>query len=252
MTEIGVAPRFDMGRVVNRTFGVISRNWQTLGGLALLLGTVPQGLVQSAQIMSQGSSGSPFGPLYWVNVVVSLLSSCLLQAAVIHGTFADLNGRRSSLGESLGTGLRFVLPVLGAGIVGGVCVALGIVLLIVPGVLIGLAWIVAIPVIVVERTGVFGSFARSAALTRNHRGSIFGLFVVYWLVLTVLAALVGVLTVGLGMTASGGRSIAAVIPTAILSGVIGLVGATGIASIYYELRNIKEGIGPDALASVFD
>jgi hypothetical protein len=31
-----------------------------------------------------------------------------------------------------------------------------------------------------------------------------------------------------------------------------VLNAASIASIYYELRVIKEGIGPEALASVFD
>ena len=31
-----------------------------------------------------------------------------------------------------------------------------------------------------------------------------------------------------------------------------VIAAAGIASIYYELRVIKEGIGPEALAAVFD
>jgi len=31
-----------------------------------------------------------------------------------------------------------------------------------------------------------------------------------------------------------------------------VIASAGVASIYYELRSIKEGIGPEALASVFD
>jgi hypothetical protein len=31
-----------------------------------------------------------------------------------------------------------------------------------------------------------------------------------------------------------------------------IIGSTFVAAIYYELRQIKEGIGPEALASVFD
>ena len=31
-----------------------------------------------------------------------------------------------------------------------------------------------------------------------------------------------------------------------------LVGATGVASVYYELRQVKEGVGAEQLAAVFD
>jgi hypothetical protein len=30
-----------------------------------------------------------------------------------------------------------------------------------------------------------------------------------------------------------------------------LIGAAGVASIYYELRLVKEGVGPEQLAAVF-
>jgi hypothetical protein len=31
-----------------------------------------------------------------------------------------------------------------------------------------------------------------------------------------------------------------------------LIAAAGVASIYYELRSTKDGIGPESLAAVFD
>jgi hypothetical protein len=31
-----------------------------------------------------------------------------------------------------------------------------------------------------------------------------------------------------------------------------LISYTGLAVIYYELRRLKEGVGPEALASIFD
>jgi len=32
----------------------------------------------------------------------------------------------------------------------------------------------------------------------------------------------------------------------------GIIGSTFLASVYYELRQIKEGVGPEVLAAVFD
>jgi hypothetical protein len=31
-----------------------------------------------------------------------------------------------------------------------------------------------------------------------------------------------------------------------------MVSTAGVATIYYELRSVKEGVGPEQLASVFD
>ena len=38
----------------------------------------------------------------------------------------------------------------------------------------------------------------------------------------------------------------------LLSAVLSLIGTTGVASIYFELRSIKEGVGARDLAAVFD
>ena len=66
-----------------------------------------------------------------------------------------------------------------------------------PGVLLALAWSVAAPVLVMERTGVFGAFTRSAELTRNHRGAIFALAILAGVVGFIIQALAtGIVRVG--------------------------------------------------------
>ena len=124
----------------------------------------------------------------------------------------------------------------------------------VPGVMLALAWMVAVPAEVVERTGVFGAFSRSAALTRNHRWSLLGLYAVYFilsLILTLtLLALTGGFQAAAQVVSRGSPALLAVM--AVLHVIQSVIGSAGIAAIYYELRSIKEGIGPEALAAVFD
>jgi hypothetical protein len=120
-----------------------------------------------------------------------------------------------------------------------------------------LAWIVAVPAEVVERTGIFAAFGRSADLTRNHRGAIFGLAIAYWLVIWIIAMVAGVTVMALTFRggnagAFGGERVGLAIFMTAYQVVLGALGATGVASVYYELRSIKEGIGPEALASVFE
>jgi hypothetical protein len=131
-------------------------------------------------------------------------------------------------------------------------------------IMVAVAWCVIFPAQVVERAGVLGSFTRSGQLTKNNRWRIFGLFVLWGIVSSVVQ---GVLTnlVGAG-SASSLAAAQATSPAAALAafgpaywvivavmGVVGaMVGSAGVAVVYYELRRIKEGIGPEALASVFD
>jgi hypothetical protein len=158
------------------------------------------------------------------------------------------------------TGLRFLLPLAGIGLVTAVGQGIGFVLLIVPGVILSLAWSVAAPAEVVEQTGVFGSIGRSVDLTRNHRGAIFALWVVYLAVqFAVQTAIRFALGIGIGATnllthdgIFGSFLITSTVYSLVERTLFGAVSAAGIASVYYELREIKDGVGAQQLAAVFD
>jgi|WetSurMetagenome_2_1015567.scaffolds.fasta_scaffold74583_3 hypothetical protein len=238
-------PRFDMGRVIQRTFGTVGRNWVTFALLALPFSVIPQALlqIQIAGIRTGASTSMlGFGGLL---SLIALVGGFILEAGLTYGSVLDLNGRRPSFGECLSVGLRNILPLIGLGILMGLAVAAGFILFIVPGVLMALAWSVAVPSLVVERTGVFGAFSRSADLTRNHRGAIFILSVAFWILSLVIGIVVGAVFAFTGPEVN-------VAVLGVVRGAETLIGAAGIASIYYELRSIKEGVGPEALAAVFD
>ena len=63
---------------------------------------------------------------------------------------------------------------LGVAVIVGVLVAVGLMLLVVPGVFAYLILVLAAPVAVMERGAVGASLRRSALLTRGHRGRILG------------------------------------------------------------------------------
>ena len=63
----------------------------------------------------------------------------------------------------------------------GIGVGIGIVLLIVPGVWLGTIWGLALPALLVERTGVFGALGRSRALVRGRFWAVLGLLVLAFL-----------------------------------------------------------------------
>jgi hypothetical protein len=246
MTAMAATPqRFDMGRVIQRTFGTVGRNWVTFGLLALPFSVIPQALLQ-VQIAGlrtgPNTSMVGFGGLL---SLIALVGGFLMEAGLTYGSVMDLNGRRPTFGDCLSVGLRYILPLIGLSILMGLAIAAGLVLFIVPGVLMALAWSVAVPSLVVERTGVFGAFSRSAELTRNHRGAIFLLMIAYMILSLVIGALAAAV-----MSIAGPEASVAVL--GVVRGAETLIGAAGVASIYYELRSIKEGVGPEALAAVFD
>ena len=115
-----------------------------------------------------------------------------------------------------------------------------------------------VPVCVVEHAGTIEAFGRSRELTSGYRWPIFFVCLIYFIIgliaLFTIGALIGVLlvltTTVLAEQASGAviQAVANVVGTMVSSVFL----STLIASIYHELRLIKEGVGPDALASVFN
>ncbi|MGH6999400.1 MAG: hypothetical protein ACREEO_14495, partial [Phenylobacterium sp.] len=136
----------------------------------------------------------------------------------------------------------------------GLGVIFGMLFLFVPGLILMVIWTVAAPVCVLERPGVFDSLSRSRNLTRGHRWPIFGLFVIYLVAYFVITLVLGGI-VGAGAAATGGESaisLASIIAATVSGALAGIVTSAGVASIYYELRVIKEGVGAAQLAAVFD
>jgi hypothetical protein len=275
MTAVAAQESFAIGRVINRLFGVLGRNLWLLLLLSVLLVGLPTAAVNVAQLsLFSVNTADPFGAarlaIGVVAFLVSIASNAVLQGAVIHVTVNDLSGRRPELGESLAVGLRYFLPLLGISLIAGIGCFIGAIFFIIPGVLLALALSVAAPAEVMERTGVFGALGRSFELTRNNRGSIFVLGLAYIVVMWIVEMVVGgvVATVGFSSIASSVRSASATpgqLPEGFrtiqwLSMGLGLVVSTllaslssvGVASIYFELRQVKEGVGAEQLAAVFD
>jgi hypothetical protein len=279
MTAVPAATGISMGRVIGRLFEVLGRNLLLFLLLSALLVGLPTGVFGYVQVsvtplLTPGTpAGDPsalmaslFSPLrIGIGVaawLASIIGNAVLQGAVIHATVSDLSGKRPTFGECLGTGFRFLLPLVAIGIIFAICCMFGFLIFIVPGVLLALAWCVAAPAEVMERVGVFGAFARSVELTRNNRGAIFGLAIAFgiaqWIVQTLLGT---VMSVGMGgYAAAAGPSSSAfqnlfvvqMVISLVVATVFASVGQAGIASLYSELRHAKEGVGVEQLAAVFD
>ena len=116
--------------------------------------------------------------------IVSLVGLYLVQGAVTVAV-QDVRDGRADL--SLGETLRRVQPNLGTlvltGIVAGLAIAIGLVLLIVPGLILLTWWAVFVPAIVLEGRGLSESLGRSRELVAGNFWPVLGLIVVVILIL---------------------------------------------------------------------
>jgi hypothetical protein len=258
--------RFEIARVLIRMTGVLSRNFRVLAVLALVLSGLPNLVIGMVERGFLSNPNTGVMGLFGFGWLFSLLIGALLQAALIHGTISDLNGRRASIGDCLNTAVRHVLPLIGIGIAMTVATFLGLFLFVVPGVILALALCVSAPVRVVEGLGVFSSLGRSGDLTRNHRGAILLMFILFGIGTFVLQALLGLMfgkeffgiaratgnDLFMGRSFIAAFDIRTMVINPLFQSLTALIGAAGVASIYFELRTIKEGIGIEALAAAFD
>lgn len=245
---------FDLGRVIQRTFTSIGQNAAVFFGASVILVGIPS----TISALGQGSltSDDPYSGFGFVmlGTVLYFIGLYLLQGMVVKAAVNGFNGKKTEFGDAFGAGVRMFFPLLGLSIVATLGTMLGYILLIVPGIILSVMWSVAAPAVVVEKRGVFDSLQRSRDLTRGYRWSVFGLIVIYVVLSWVIGLALGGLSVATGGTFTGGGPNLAVtlISGPLVNIVAGVFASAGVASLYYELRIAKEGVGADELASVFD
>lgn len=174
----------------------------------------------------------------------AFLTQLLATSAMMYGVVQELRGQPFSMAASLLAALRRLAPIIGITVCTGVAVFAGSMFLIVPGIILACALYVAIPACVAEHTDVLDSLSRSAVLTRGHRGEVFGVMLMYGVVLLVSGAVVAAAAV---FTGYGGFIIARETVGVIVGSFYGVVASV----LYYQLRAAREGVDLDKIAAVF-
>jgi hypothetical protein len=234
--------RFDFGRVTGRIFNLIGRNFTSFFFMALVFTGLPSIVINVIVTSASVDAGT------FLATVTLLIFSTLLQGALTRASLDDLSGKVVSAQAALGTSFTRFLPLLGLGILVYLGVIVGLILLIIPGVILILRWMVCAPALVAEGIGISKAMARSAELTDGHRWPIFGLTIIYFIIVLVLNSMADALTAGLGGSASTAGLIIRTANDAFQSMIV----TVGAASIYFELREIKEGVSVGEIAAVFE
>jgi hypothetical protein len=280
----GRPEKFSIGRVFSNTFSVIGRSFGPLIAIVGLFTTLPALIYNysnfrwMANLGAGGVAGmerselANYGFFSLIAVLVIFILAFLAQAALVRVTVEDLNGKRPAIGDCIQMALRSFLPALGIGVVVFLAMlVVGFVAVFIASLIPFLGWLIAlammvaaaiwllsisiaIPVVVQEREGVFGSISRSRQLTKGSRWSIFWLFLIIGVV-AIIIQLGFSLVLGLGVASAGGISfmgaVVAAIGSSLVSTIFSTVISVTIAVVYVELRQVKEGTGVEELAEIF-
>jgi hypothetical protein len=250
-----------IGRVLSRTFYLVRCNFFAFiifATVAEIPGTAYTWRTFGSFDFGRQTPERPGGmsPLAYIGIIfigslIGFIFQGVLQGPVAYGSFSELKGRHASFGDCVAMGRKTLLPVFAVATLATLGTFIGYALLLIPGVILSLGWLLVVPVLVIERTPIFDVFGRSWRLTNGSRGVLFALFVVVGVAslalewaLTSLATLV--------VSSSGMATTVYLVASAIADIATSMFSATLVGVIYYELRSIKEGIGPETVATVFD
>jgi ABC-type multidrug transport system fused ATPase/permease subunit len=190
--------------------------------------------------------------LGWVGAVLATLIGFVgvfwLQGALCEAVADVRDGRADlSISETLQKVRPRVAPLLGAGVLAGLGVAVGLVLLIVPGLVLLTWWSVIVPVIVLERVAAMDSFGRSRELVRGQGWNVFGVIVLTVLILLAFAIVFAILAaVLLNWLPDELKSF---VQTLVVDTLTAPFLALAWTLMYFRLRRLKEEPQPASVAS---
>jgi hypothetical protein len=169
-----------------------------------------------------------FGAL--LGSIVVFIALFLVQASLVKAVQDIRDGTADlSIGQTMSAATPSLGAVIGAGVLAGIAITIGLILLIAPGLFLITIWAVIVPAIVIERAGVFASFGRSQQLVRGYGWHVFGTLVLLWLILLAVDIILGVIFLALPALLRSG--ISTVISGTLIAPYIALV----VTLMYYRL-----------------
>ncbi len=214
--------RIDPGRVIGETFSLYKDHFGPLILMAIAIFVVA-GLIQG--LLTEAGGLLP----QLLATIVGLTAVALFTGFVVKLVEDVRDGRRDfTAGELFSAGAPAAPTLILNGILRGIAVAIGLLLLIIPGLWLLTVWAVTSPAIVAERQGVIGAFGRSHELVRGNGWQVFFTILIAFLItigVTIVAAAIGA---GIG---TGG----AVVLSIIASVLTAPIGALVAAVLFFDL-----------------
>jgi len=182
-----------------------------------------------------------------LGVIAMVVVAIVLYAALIARIDAAARGAPISLGEALSLGLKRMPAMFLSGFVVGIVVAIGFVLLVIPG-LIFMIWLVFAPfAVVLERRGPLASLSYSRAIVRGHWWRTAVLLTIIGIVLMVVYLIFAV-AISIPLIADPAAAAEGQVPWyvtlilgPVLSAVIAPLTYSLMLAIFYDLRLRHEG-----------
>ena len=232
-----------IGAVLDETWTLFTRFFLRFFAIALVVFVIVNllfGLVDAAISSDNAGAALVVAVLALVTVVIGMT---WLQGAFVYAVQDARDGSfDSSMGEVFSRVSPAIAPLIGASLLAGLGIAVGLLLLVIPGLVLLTIWAVIAPVIVVEKRRALESFGRSRELVRGHGWTVFGIVVITALLSGVASALLQAAFSFLP------RFLEIVVGNTIAQAAVAPFSAIAIAITYFRLRQdaVQTSVAADA------
>jgi hypothetical protein len=243
-----------IGEILSTAFQLYRRHWRTLLAIAAVV-VVPLTLLQylfGDLVRTQGeetSNGVVVETATWAVGIAGLLAALagilmylILTGAITRAVAAEVAGQDPSVEQSYRFGFHRLGSVLVVSVLVGLATVAGLILLVIPGIWIGVRLAVSIEALVVEGRRGTEAMGRSWGLVGGHWWHAFGTLLVAALLTGIVNALI---TLPFGATNWFVQAVAAAVATVVTLPYGVLVGVL----LYLDLRARKERLTLEALTA---
>jgi hypothetical protein len=174
--------------VIGDSWELYKKHWRHLAPIALIVYIV-LGVVAAllAAVFDNWLAGL-------LSAMIGIIGAFWLQGALVKAVADVRDGRADmSIQDTFRSAWPHVPAVAVAGILAGLGIALGLLLLIVPGLVLMTWWVVIIPAIILEDKSASESFSRSRELVRGYGWNVFGVIVLTILLLIVASIVIALI-----------------------------------------------------------
>jgi hypothetical protein len=241
-----------IGEILSTAFQFYQRHWRTLLAIAAVV-VVPFTLLQyllGDQVRTRGeesANGVVIETATWavgiaglVTALAGLLMFLVLTGAITRAVAAEVAGEDPGVEQSYRFGFHRIWSVLLVSVLVGLATVGGLILLIIPGIYIGVRLAVSIEALVVEGRRGTQAMGRSWELVGGHWWHAFATLLVAWLLIGVLNAVITAPFSGAGWFV---QAVAAAVATVVTLPYGVLVGVL----LYLDLRARKESLTLESL-----
>ncbi len=252
MAQLQLRP-LGVGGIIDATITLYRRRFGPMMMIVLVLGVIPFALslgrctVDRSQMSDPVTCGNALG---WVGLIAfSVVTFVAAFAAILVAASAYADLPADWMGATRAA-LRNIVPIVVASIVFYIVVGIGTLLLIVPGIILGISFGWYDAALMIERAGPMASLGRSWRLVAGERWRLFWAGLLMLIIATIVFGIIGVVVYlviyGLFVVSDGYASYLAQQAVALLT--IPLIAAFTTV-VYLDLRVRKEGLDKEGLVA---